>query len=378
MNKTNKTWIYVLVLVVITSFLYVIHKRENQITTSGPIKIGASLSLTGVAADFGMEAKKAMELAVEEINAKGGMNGRKVELYIEDDQTDPKTAQSAYQKLVHIDNVDALVGGLFDFTAHPVLPNTVTDKITYISPINFVMPSFTMNEYSFVMYPEFDQVISELSSVIQSKHIKKLGMIRFESGFSESIRDTLKRIMEKEVSGGVFVEDTYKSIGSSDFRTNILKIKEASPDAVFLDMLDFDVVKYLNDSKNFGFNKTLIGYTSFRDVFNNPKVDISKLEGSIMLDWELPSEEFIKVFQSKYGTLPRKGSNKSYDAVYVLAEALANTKSREEVPAYLETHTFKTVNAEFSFTKKHAADKILVKVFEIKDGKMVEIKSNQK
>lgn len=362
--------------------------KAGQLTDSASmnkesIRIGGSISLTGVAAEFGEMSKKAMDMAAEEINAKGGINGRKVEILVEDDQTTPQGALSAYQKLVNVNHADALIGGIFDFTAHPIFPLSQKDKIAFISPVNFVVDkTFVMNEQSFVMYPRFDKVVMQLDSVIKDKEIKKLGMIRFESGFSESIQNTLKQIMAT-ASGpqgkGVLVVDTYKTIGSSDFRTNILKIKNENTDAVFLDMLDFDVVKYLDVARTLGFKKQIIGYTSIREVVTNPKTkaaDLADLEDAIVLDWEIPSKEFSDAFYKKYGMVPLRGADKSYEAVYALAEAVANTKSSADVAGYLETHTFKTINGEFSFGADHAVGDIPVKVLQVKNGKIVDIKSN--
>lgn len=375
--------ILILAVLVLGALIYSTTSKDNSAnlgSSANPIKIGASISLTGVAADFGQMSKKAMELAVEEINAKGGVEGRKVELYIEDDQTDPKSAVSAYRKLVDVQKTEAVIGGIFDFTAQPIFPLAEKDKVTFISPVNFVIDgSFEMNPYSFVMYPGFDQVVSELDSVIASKNIKTLGMIRFESGFSESIQNTLKGIMQKQ--SGQFVVETYKAIGGSDFRTNILKLtdsalKDRKLDAVFLDMLDFDIVKYLGDSKNLAFKKQIIGYTTLRDVLKNDKVNKADLEGSIMLDWEIPSAEFSRAFEAKYGEVPRRGANKSYDAIYVLAEAIANVESKESIPKYIENGKFKTKNGTFNFGENHAVTDTPVKVFEVKGGELVEIKSN--
>jgi ABC-type branched-subunit amino acid transport system substrate-binding protein len=198
-------------------------------------------------------------------------------------------------------------------------------------------------------------------------------MIRFESGFSKSIEGTLSKIMIDQ-QGGSFIPETYKAIGSSDFRTNILKISKSNIDAVFLDMLDFDIVKYLNDSEKLGFAKPIIGYTTLRDVLKKD-IDKSGLEGAIMLDWEIPSEEFSAKFFEKYGEYPRRGANKSYDSVYMLAEAIANSNDRSEVPAYIKKHSFKTVNGEFLFGENNAVTDTPVKVFEVSSGKLVEIKS---
>ncbi len=369
-----KKYIYYITAILAVWGLFSLTNTKANIATQEPIRIGASLSLTGVAADFGGMAKKAADMAVEEINSKGGINGRRVELYVEDDQTDPKTAVSAYRKLVDVNKVDAVIGGIFDFTAQPVLPLALQDKVTYVSPVNFVIDNvFEMNQYTFVMYPRFDQVVQELDAVIQNKGIKNLGMIRYESGFSESIQNTLNSIMSTK---GTFTVETYKAIGSSDFRTNILKLKDKNLDAVFLDMLDFDIVKYLGDTKNLGFNKQIIGYTTLRDVLKNPKVNPADIEGAIMLDWEIPSDDFSNAFFKKYGEYPRRGANKTYDAVYMLAEAIAKSNNREAVPAYIESNTFKTRNGTSKFGSNHGVTETPVKVFEVKNKELVEILGN--
>jgi ABC-type branched-subunit amino acid transport system substrate-binding protein len=111
-----------------------------------------------------------------------------------------------------------------------------------------------------------------------------------------------------------------------------------------------------------------------RDVFNNQKVDKRKLEGAIMIDWEVPSDEFVKRFEKKYGEKPRRGANKSYDAIYILAESIAKSKTVEEIPKYIESNTFKTVNGETSFTAKHSAKDTPINIYKIKGGEMEVVK----
>lgn len=372
-----KKIIYLVILIAVALGLVLIfnvgNKQGGTLSKSAkPIKIGAMISLTGVAADFGNMSKKAMDLAVEEINKNGGIDGRPVELYIEDDQTTPQGSVSAYQKLVGIQNADAVIGGIFDFTAQPIFALAQKDKKVFISPVNFQIDgSFEMNDYSFVLYPKFNQVISQLDSVIADNKINNLAMIRYKSGFGESIEHTLANIMKDK---GTFNVESYAAIGSSDFRTNILKLVDKKPTAVFLDMLDFDIVKYLEVAENLNFKPQLIAYTTMRDVFNNQKVDKSKIEDAIMIDWEVPSDEFVKRFEKKYGEKPRRGANKSYDAIYILAESIAKSKNAEEIPKYIESNIFKTVNGDTSFSAKHSAKDTPINIYKIKGGEMVMVK----
>ena len=91
-------------------------------TTQDTTKIGAVLSLSGPAAAFGQTTANALELAAEEINANGGINGKHIELIIEDDATDGKKSAAAFTKLVTVDNVDAVIGGTFDFNYNAIAP----------------------------------------------------------------------------------------------------------------------------------------------------------------------------------------------------------------------------------------------------------------
>lgn len=362
----NKKYIYIAIIFVVALFFIRMYKTQDAADMSThPIKIGASLSLSGSAADFGNMAKKGIDLAVQEINTQGGVKGRKVEVIFEDDQTNAVTAKSVYEKLVHVDKVDAIIGGIFDFTAQPVLPSAEKDNIVYISPVNFITKTFVMNKNTFVMYPNFDKVISKLDVLLNTQDVGRLGMIRFDSGFSESIRDTLQRLMVSRK--GDLHEEVYKSIGSSDFRTNILKLKNKNPEFVFLDMLDFDIEKYFKESAVLGFNIPVIGYTTFRDVLNKEK-DIRKYNGSYMIDWELPSDTYVENFKKQYGEIPRRGSDKSYEAVYVLAQAVAGSNTKEGVANYMSQHEFKTPISTIKFNSAHGVDDIQVEILHVKDG----------
>jgi ABC-type branched-subunit amino acid transport system substrate-binding protein len=294
-----------------------------------------------------------------------------VEVFVEDDQTTPQGAISAYNKMVGIHGVDAVIGGLFDFTAQPLLALAERDQIVFISPINFIIDgSFEMNDYTFVMYPRFEDVVQELNGVIAQRDINSLAMLRYESSFGESIQNTLSHL---EDSKGIetFTVETYKEIGASDFRTNILKLQDSHPDAIFLDMLDFDIIKYIKEAAVLGFDPSIIGYTTMRDLFSRSDFDTNLLNGAIMLDWEVPSSNFVEMFNEVYQEKPRRGGNKSYDAIYVLSEAIAQDLP---VNGYLEKTTFSTPNTlSLKFTEEHGAESTPIKIYEVVDGEFVEI-----
>lgn len=371
MNTITKVILGIIVITLVIWGLSSLQSTKDE-SDKGPIKIGAIISMTGDAASFGEFAKKGMDLAAEEINAKGGINGRKVEVIIEDDQTDPKQAVSAYQKLVSVDNVQALLGGLFDFVAQPIFPLALKDKIVFISPNNLrIAGSFELNEQSFVMLTDFSTVIRKLTSVVSEDSVKKLAIVHFKSDFGQEIADTLGKVMT-EIGKQPVIDESYNQIGGNDFKTMVLKLKQNNVDTVFLDMLDADSVQFLQRSRELGFKPRVITHTLITDAFKNPGLDKTLLENVIALDWELSTPEFTSVFKKRYNIEPAKSADKAYDAVYVLARAVAETEDKSQVANYLESNTFKTINGNIKFNSNHTVDNVLVKVKLIKDGKLVD------
>ena len=370
MNTYSKVIIAVIVIAVIAFTAYRYSKDGGQSASGEPIKIGAILSQSGVAAAFGEVALKAANLAVDEINAKGGINGRQVQLFVEDDHTEPKQAVTAFNKLTGVDKVDAVFGGLFDFTAQPLLPLALSQKITFISPINARIPGyFESNDQSFVMLSDFEKIIRNLKPVLEQKKVKRLAVVRFGSEFGKEITRVLKASVE-ETGGQLVLDEEYGQIGGNDFRTVILKVKNAKPDAVFIDMLSSDAVAFLQRAKENSFAPLVMTHEDIIDALSNSSTDKKLLEGVVILQWGASSPEFNKLYKDKFGADSVKSADKSYDAVYLLAEAIANSPDQASVAAYIEDNEFETVNGKIKFTKDHAAESSLVRVEVIKNGQL--------
>mgnify|MGYP001570962853 FL=1 len=331
------------------------------------IKIGSVISLTGFAAPWGEYAKNAMELAVKNINENGGIDGRKVELIVEDDHTEGKDAVSAYNKLVSLNNVDGVIGGVFDFTAQPLMPLAQNNKIALVSGSNFrIAGGFDLNDQTFVMLPDFNKVIRELKTYIQKENIKKLAVVHFKSTFGNEIAKTLDAVMKENGQNGI-VNEEYAQIGDNNFRTTIAKLKAQGVEAVFLDMVGNDPVNFLVQAKQLGFNPKIISYNGVTDSFAN-EADKSLLEGVVILNWEVTTSEFSKLYKNAYGIEPTKSADKYFDAVYVLANAIANSSDKASVASYISKNSFVTPNGTIRFTPEHAVETVPVEIQVIKNG----------
>lgn len=338
-----------------------------------PIRLAAIISETGYAAAFGEMSHKGIELATKEINDAGGIDGRKVEIVWENDQTDPKVSSGLFQKVTSIDKVDAIIGSNFDFVTQPLFSLAKTNKVVVISPSNPRIPgAFDTNSHAFVMMTEFDTIVRTFKDYLSRETYNQLGIVRFESAFAESIQKTLD-MMQTELGKQPIISETYKQIGNNDFKTQILKLKQAKVDLVFLDMIGPDPVTFVQQAKALGFNPKYITHIGIQDALSIKGVDPKMFDGTVLINWNYSPEAFAEKFQKAYGIAPDKSADRAYDAVYVLAKAVAQNPEGTDLALTLEKGTYVTPNTSFAFNKEHAAVSTPVLVQTIKEGKIVKV-----
>ncbi len=324
--------------VVVLAAIGLAYSYTSPVRTSDTIVIGAAISKTGFAAEYGDMAEKAMRLAVDEVNADGGT----VSLVVEDDETNPTKAVSAYRKLVDVDLVDAVIGSIFDFTTQPLLPLALSDRKILVVPAQpTIKGSFEMNEYTYSMMPPFETIVSKLEPHI----VGTTGILRYQSDFGKEIERVLTSIAVNKGLSPLTVE-SYETIGSGDFRTQILKLKSAGVDVLFLDMLTPDVVVFKKQAAELGYAPRVITYSLF-DAVQADAGNESRYAGDLWLDWQdTVSPEFKQKFEARYGVAPRRGAEASYRAVYAIVNNLYDT----------------------DFTSEHTATSALVTIYQFTNG----------
>lgn len=356
-----------IIIIVSIAFWAVSSEKTRRLSSNEPIKIGAVLSLTGDAAPWGESSKNGIDLAVKTINQNGGIDGRLVEVVFEDDHTNGKDAVSAYNKLVKVDNVSGIIGSVFDFTTQPLLPLAETDKIALITPSNFrIAGSFELGSQSFALLTNFDDMVRYYRDYLAQDKIKNLAVVHYTSTWGVEISKVMGEIMSSYGKAKP-IEEIYTNIGGNDFKTVILKLKNAGVDTVFFDMLGEDSVNFLKRSKELGFNPTMLTYTGALESFAQEK-DKSLIEGVAVVNWEITSPQFNALYEKEYGKPAGKSADKAFDALYVMANAIAKASSAGEVALYIADHTFVTPNAEISFTPEHTVSSTPIQIEIIKNG----------
>lgn len=206
---------------------------KEAVKSSDVFQFGVMLPLTGEAAAYGIPLQNAIELAVAEINANGGISGKPVELVTEDSKCDPREGATAAEKLVNVDEVRVIFGGACSGETLGAAPITEAGQVILISP-SATSPKVTAaGDYVFRLAPS-DAGAGEIAAkyAYTTMHYGKIAVISETTDYAQGLREVFTR-KYAELGGEIVSDQTFAS-DASDFRTIALKAQVTSPDAVVL------------------------------------------------------------------------------------------------------------------------------------------------
>lgn len=323
---------YIIGLFLVVSFVFLIGctQTANVVKEQAkePIKVGFISCLTGDAAIIGAEEKNGVELAVEEINKAGGVNGRLLQIIYEDGKCNGKEAATVTQKLVNIDGVKAILGGGCSSETLGAAPITEENKVILLSAFSSSPDITNAGDYVFRTCPaDTDpKVIGGLIPYIAEN--KRIAIISENSDYSVGIKQGLKEQLASYNTE--IVSDELFTPGEKDFRTYLTKIKGKNPDALFVNVATSAsaagmIVKQASDlglnAKLYG-NFVLIGPEAIEQAGQ-------LLEGAMAFDAPLldssnpKAASFMANYKAKYGEpFSFWDAGARYDTVYILKNAL--------------------------------------------------------
>jgi branched-chain amino acid transport system substrate-binding protein len=345
----------------------------------GEILIGEYGSMTGAEATFGQSTHQGILLAVDEINAAGGIKGRKVRVQTEDDQSRPDEAANAVQKLISQDQVIAILGEVASSNSLAAAPVCQSSRVPMISPSS-THPSVTeVGDYIFRMC-----FIDTYQGPVVARYLREelkiatAGLLTdTRSDYSRGLGDAFTAEFEK-LGGKVVVRQNF-SKGDSDFRSQLTTIRAANPEIVFVPGYYNDVGQIAIQARDLGMKQPLVG----GDGWESPKlleIGGAALEGSYysnhyFVDDPTPAvKAFVTKYQEKYGAKPDSLAALGYDSMNMLAEAMRRAAKldgpsiRDQIAA---TKDFTGVTGTISLgPDRNPTGKKLV-VLEVKGGQVV-------
>ncbi len=312
MNK--KTILIVLVLVCIIAIVVRIYNsrvQENSNITS-PIHISALLSLTGDASAWGENSKKAIQLAVNEINQKGGVRGRKIEVDYQDTAGDSKKAVSAYQEAVNIDHADAIIGPLQQNEGVSVLPLVQQYKTPTIIPGYIPLENRKDHSNPLIIWMDAQAEAGQMAKYLYDKGIRRVAVV----GTLDIWETTVSKAFAEKFTafGGIVTDQEIVQSTSADMKFPIAKALGTKPEAVFLGTY-YQFVHSTKELHNLGFTGGVFGI-EVDDYLAGETYGWSK--GLQFIAPDLYTTNFVTKFTDTYGTKPGLPAGQSYDATNIL------------------------------------------------------------
>lgn len=302
--------------------------------------IGGIGPTTGATAIYGTAVKNGAQIAVDEINAAGGINGKQIEYRFEDDQNDAEKSVNAYNTLKDW-GMQMLVGTTTTAPCIAVAGKTASDNMFQITPsasATDVLSSGNGNIFQ-VCFTDPNQGIASAQYIAENKLAKKIGIIYdssdvYSSGIEEKFEAEAKDKGLQIVSKAAFTADS-----KTDFGTQLQKAKDAGADLLFLPIYYQEASIILKQADTMGYKPKFFGVDGMDGILTVENFDTKLAEGVMLLTpfaadaKDKAVQNFVKTYKEKYKDTPNQFAADSYDAVYALKAAIEESKTTPDMSA---------------------------------------------
>ena len=369
---------------------------KTQGVTDTEIVIGTHMDLSGPIKSWGVPASQGMKLAVEQINAAGGINGRKIKLILEDDSYDPKKAVLQTQKLIELDKAFSIVSAMGSATTLAPMPLVQGAGLTHLFPITAAEFTFKMDpakpedRLKFNIFsPYYDTMRLGIKYVIEHNGIKKPCIVyqddEMGKNFTDAYSDQLKDLKMPEATRVSFKR------GATDFNSQVARMKADGCDLVALGSVVRESVGIVTAAKKLGWTPTFVvsspsyvpdlhelGKDAAEGIFGVGQTEIfypDTATGKV--------KEFIEAYRKMFGVDPNLQSTSGYDGAMAFAfyAGLAgkNLTTESLIAAMESGKVFEDIfgGAPVSFSKDNHLGVSAATIGQIKNGRWVTIAKNQ-
>jgi branched-chain amino acid transport system substrate-binding protein len=317
-KKSVGKWLVLGVIVVILVLIAVFASRKPAET--GPIELGWIGPLTGDGATIGESARQAVDLAVGEINSAGGVNGRQIQMIYEDGKCNGKDSVNAATKLINVDKVPAILGGLCSGETIAIADQANKANVVLVSGCAS-SPAITGTGVIRDVPSDSYQGSFAADYVYNVLGKKNVAIMAQENDWAMGIKGVFKSEFTK--IGGIVVDDESFSNTSRDFRTQFSKIKAANPDIIYFVAYAESTIPALKQAADIGVKASFFGGDAWGDPSIAEKAG-KNAEGIMYTQLKSESNQgFIDKMKAKTGGLAvGECSAPSYDAAKILAQAI--------------------------------------------------------
>lgn len=368
-----KNWVLYLVIVilVVAGVVYFVTKQPAK---EQELAIGVIAPISGEAATFGISTKEGIELAAEEWNTAGGINGMKIVLKVGDDKGDPTTAVSETTRLIEMEKVKAIVGTVMSKCSIPMGDVANEKQIPMISPTS-TNPKVTLGkDYVFraCFLDPFQGTVGANFAYRDLGLNKAAAIFDVGNDYTKGLAEFFQAQFVK-LGGSVVAFEAHPS-GATDFRAQLQKIIGFGPQLIYIPDYYNDVGLIAKQARELGFTGPFLG----GDGWDSPdlvKIGGEAIEGGFYTNHFSKDDtrpiviDFVSKYKAKFGKEPDALAALAYDAANVMFDAIKRANSTEgpKIKDALKTASFKAVSGTISFDPNGDPIKSAV-IIEIKGG----------
>lgn len=347
--------------------------KKDAGSAAGIIKIGGVAPLSGNVAVYGVECKNGIDLAVEEINAAGGVAGKKLVFICEDDEGMPDKTVNAFKKLITKDKVSIVIGSLTSGCAKAITTLAQARGVVQIAPAA-TSPDIT-DAGNFIFRACF---IDPFQGTVGGKFAaENLGaknaaiLYDLQNDYSVGLTENFKASFTA-AGGRIAAEESYAG-GDKDFNAQLTKIKNASPDVVYLPDYYGTVALIAKQLRAQGIQCPIVGADGWDGLVGTAGDEV--LNGYYSNHYAIDStedkvREYVAAFRAKYNKNPNAFAALGYDSVYMVKDAIeaASSTDAAAVRSALEKTNGSYVTGHLTFDAKHNPVKSAVMLKIVSDG----------
>jgi branched-chain amino acid transport system substrate-binding protein len=296
------------------------------------IRIGEYGALTGDIATFGQTTHDGIQMAIDEVNAAGGFNGKPVKLITEDDQSKPEQASLVVEKLITRDQVHAIIGEVASSNSLAAAPMAQKHKIPMVSPSSTNPKVTAVGDYIFrVCF--IDPFQGRVMAKFAKETLKAKTAVIFrdqKSDYSIGLADVFSK--EFTAMGGTVIDDKAYVAGDVDFKAQLTSFRDKHPDILFVPGYYSEVGLIAKQARQLGIKQPLLG----GDGWESPelfKIGGSAIEGCYFSNHSAPDSKdpqvvaFVKKHEARYKKAPGALTMLGYDAAMLTLDAMKRAKS---------------------------------------------------
>lgn len=369
---TRRAIVFSVLLLIVFSLLSCSKKQPET------IKIGVVLPLTGDGAAYGQKEKNGIELAIQQVNESGGINGKKIKAIYEDSQGVPAPAASAVQKLINIEKVQVIIGDAFSSPTLAMVPIADQSKVVIMSPSASSPKLSGASPFFFRVWPSDTSEGAKMAEVaVHTLKLNRFAVIYGNNDYSLGLKDVFVGKVE-ELEKEVVSIEAYNE-GDSDFRTQLTRIKEKSPDAIYMSGYYKEFVKILTQAKEMGIKAQFLSCGTFHEP-EILKTAGNAAEGVIFVQPyfdrnsnDQVTKAFVTAYEKRFNLEAGVYDAHGYDAARVILEVMRQGKiSAEDLQkGLLALKDFPGVTGKITFIEGGDVIKPM-RVMTVKDSKFVE------